>query len=182
VTPSPFDFAALRALPRVQRPTLKLAPLPLTIPAPLWFSPLDFASAADIALWALESEALASDQALDEIDTYHAHLDAEQRATVGYVVSEAWIDKPRLSHYCDRCRGDIDLGERHLSQRISGPDGQHTVRVCDYCASPKGSGGESNAERNGTKLYAEAGGQGLCRIKSAGGQAARTKRVETTPF
>jgi hypothetical protein len=161
-------------MPRVS-PALPLAVvLPQSIPAPLWFSPLDFASAADIDAWALESQALDEEQALDEIEAYHAHLDAEQRSTVGYVVSEAWIDKPRLSHYCDRCRGDIDLGERHLSQRMSGPEGQRTVRVCDHCASPKGSGGENNAERNGTKLYDEAGGQGLCRIKSAGGQAART--------
>jgi hypothetical protein len=152
---------------------------PLSIPAPLYFGPFEFASADDIERWALESEALAEEQALDEIEAYHAQLDAEQRATVGYVVSERWIEKPRLSHYCDRCRGDIDLGERHLSQRMSGPEGQHTVRVCDHCASPKGSGGENNAERNGTKLYDESGGQGLCRIKSAGGQAARTTRGGT---
>jgi hypothetical protein len=176
VTPSPFDFAALRALPRAQRPTLKLAPLPLSIPFPEYSSPFNFASAADIDAYGLECEQLDEWQGLDELEAYHAHLDAEQRSTVGYVVSESWIEKPRLSHYCERCRGDIDLGERHLSQRMSGPEGQHTVRVCDYCASPKGSGGENNAERNGTKLYDEAGGQGLCRIKGSGGQAARTKR------
>jgi hypothetical protein len=152
--------------------------LPLSIPFPEYASPFEFASAAAIEAYAVELEILDEARQLDEIEAYHAHLDAEQRATVGYVVSESWIEKPRFSHACERCHGDIDYGERHLSQRTSGPEGQRTVRVCEHCAdgNARAAGGCSNAERNGTQIYRESAGGSLDRNRATGGQAARTQR------
>jgi hypothetical protein len=142
---------------------------------PLYFGPFDFASPADIDRYADQLAELESEQADDERQAYHAQLDAELYSATGErVISEQWIERPRYAHCCERCHGDIDLGERHLSQTLQTPEGLRNQRVCDYCASPKGSGGESNAERNGTSLYGESAGEGLCRVKGAGGQAART--------
>ncbi len=180
---SPFDFAAIRALKAlgpVKRPTLKRAPLPLSIPFPEYSSPFEFASDADLDAYAAECALWSEDQAYDERAAYGAQLDAELYSDSGQrVISESWIERPRFGHVCALCRGDIDLGERHLSQTLQTPQGLRNQRVCDYCASPKGSGGESNAERNGTKNDDEAAGGALCRIAGIGGQAARTKRGDT---
>jgi hypothetical protein len=189
-TPGPFDFKALRAARRAAPRALYLAPspiveapatLPFSIPFPEYSSPLDFASAADIALWVLESQALDEEQGLDEIDAYHAQLTAEAEAAgdLPKILKERWIEKPRNCHYCAQCRGDIDYGERHLSQLVSTPEGVRSDRICEHCAdgNARRSGGCSNAERNGTQLYREAGGASLDRNRATGGQAARTRRA-----
>ena len=173
--PSPFDFRGLRAYraaaPSGCRPVV-FAPivLPLREPAPLYFDPYAFASAADIDAYAIELADLDADRDEDERSAYHAYLDAELTATSGErVLSERWIERPRFYHFCVRCRGDINIGEAHLSQRVAVKGaGQRTDRICDHCAHPKRGDGGSNAERNGTKLFDESDGGSIDRRHGAG--------------